>query len=112
MSNVAIAPYASQGVDAGLELENLGLDEAAFFLLYLQRAATKSGVREYWRGTAFRGRSILREDHNGCFIVYVVETERDGSVRVTLLLAARAAAFPTPEAVDAILRPRLEDFFT
>jgi len=111
MAEVAIAPYVSEGIDAGYELESLGIDEAEYFLLYLQKQATRQGTRSYWRGPAFRGRSVRRKDHGGCFIIYVVETERDRSVRVTLIYAGQAAAFADQPAVNAFVAPRLKDYF-
>jgi hypothetical protein len=112
MSGGLIAPYVSQGVDAGDELRSLGLDQAEIFLLYLKRiAAAKTGYRSYWKGRAYRGRTTYRKDLDGCFIVYVVETERDNSVRVTLICAGRIAAFAGDAAIQAVVAPRLQDFF-
>jgi hypothetical protein len=111
MSGGSIAPYVSEGIDAGTELRDLGLDQAQFFLLFLQRVAAKTGYRPYWRGRAYRGTTTYRKDHDGCFIVYVVETERDNSVRVTLMCAGRIAAFANDAAIQAIVAPRIQDFF-
>jgi hypothetical protein len=101
----------SQGIDAGLELRNLGLDEAEFFLVYMQKVAAKRGYRPYWKGRPYRGRSVHRKNHGGCFIVYVVETESDGARRVTLIYAGRIVAFANQAAIEVFVTPRLKDFF-
>lgn len=111
MGGESIAPYVSQGIDAGVELRGLGLDKARYFLLHMQEVVSKSGYRSYWQGRAHRGRSVRTKEHQGCFIVYVVETERDNSVRATLIYAGRTAVFANDAAVQAVVEPRLKDFF-
>ncbi|MGZ8285077.1 MAG: hypothetical protein ACXW27_02060 [Allosphingosinicella sp.] len=111
MADAVIAPYVSQGVDAGQELRSLGLDECEFFLLFLQKTATRKGVRPYWQGRAFHGRTILRKDHGPSFIIYVIETEKDRSLRVTLIYAGLASAFANQAQLDALVHPRLKDYF-
>ena len=50
--------------------------QPSHFLLHLQKAATRRGIRPYWTGTQMRGRSVERKTHGSCFIVYIIETER------------------------------------
>jgi hypothetical protein len=113
MSGPTLAPYVSDEVDAGLELRALGLKIAAYFIEHMQHAASKSGIQPYWTADelgVYQGRTLRRTKHLGCFIIYVIESERDGSRRVTLMLAAPAADFAVDADIWAVLRPRLKDF--
>jgi hypothetical protein len=102
-------------IDAGVELRALGLEAARHLFLHLQKAASRSrAFRPYWKGGAFatyRGRLVHRRDHGAGFILYVVETESDGGLRVTLIYAGLAASFVDDEAILNMVTPRLKDFF-
>jgi hypothetical protein len=115
VTNESVAPYVSNGIDAGLELRALGLDVARYFLEHLQKVASNSrAYRPYWKGGAFaayRGRLVHRKDYRGWFIIYVVETESDGALRVTLIHAGIGTSLASPQAVMVLIRPRLKDFF-
>lgn len=114
MADGSLAPYVSEDIDAGLELRALGLPMARYFFEHLQKVAAYKAYRPYWKGDefcAYRGRKAHKKDRQGCFIVYVVETERDGALRVTLICAGRLAAFADEKAIQAFITPRLEDYF-
>lgn len=114
MADGSLAPYVSENIDAGLELRALGLPRARYFFEHLQKVAAYKAYRPYWKGDefcAYRGRKAHKKDHRDCFIVYVVETERDGALQVTLIYADRLAAFADDKAIEAFIMPRLKDYF-
>ncbi|WP_339829812.1 hypothetical protein [uncultured Parvibaculum sp.] len=119
MSDEPIAPYVSKGIDAGEELEALGTGTAELFLMFMDSIVVRK--RNYKRDQAFdtyRGHTIYKaEEHDGRFIIYVVEEQDDDSLRVTLIHAGCVADFmPHPDSIPtdlikAHVVPRLEDFF-
>ncbi|NIJ41100.1 hypothetical protein FHS78_001381 [Parvibaculum indicum] len=129
MCDEQVAAYASGSTDAGTELAALGLDTAKFFMLHLQRILV--GKRRYKTDRIFHthdGIDVYKADYldaekNNCFVLYVVEDENDGTLRITVMQAGRTGDFVRPDeppdiwsesALDAIkaeVEPRIEDFF-
>ena len=115
MSGESVAPYVSEEANAEQELRALGLERARHFLLFMQGiAASPRRYRPYWSRSAFatfKGRTVYRKEQDDAFIIYVVETEKDGATRVTLIQAALNSDFEDKASILAVLLPRLRDFF-
>lgn len=120
MSDEPIAPYVSEGVDAGLELLALGLDAGRRGRLHMQAIVART--RKYEDDQTFHtfeDLGVYKAEFDDCFILFVVEEEDDGCLRVTLMLAGRISEFSGAgvwnaaglERARRVVTERLEDFF-
>jgi hypothetical protein len=120
MSDEPIAPYVSEGIDAGLELLSLGLDAGRRTLLHMQAVVART--RKYEEDQTFHtfeDLGVYKAEFGDCFILFIVEEESDGCLRVTLMLAGRISEFSGTgvwnaaglERAKRMVTERLEDFF-
>ncbi|MFT3723877.1 MAG: hypothetical protein QM773_09845 [Hyphomonadaceae bacterium] len=123
MSDEPIAPYVAEGIDAGDELRTLGLAIARRALLHMQ--AIVACQRDYESDQVFHDCmdiDIYKAEFDDGFILYVVEKEQDGSLRLTLMLAGKIGDFGQSdersvwsrraiETVKQMVETRVEDFF-